>query len=156
MAEKTKTIELPVYTIPLQNSTLLVPGATIAEIIPYEPLQRLEEAAVWFLGLLSWRGVQVPVISFEMLTQQRVSFSLVSVASASLVVCRGIVGLRKVPYYAVVAQALPDLIRVTSEQLIATGEEAAKTELMRVLLKGESASIPNLAHMEREIRNLPL
>ena len=77
--------QIDVYMIRMQKQGVLLPSDNIAEIIPYEHLQRLEETPDWLLGLLGWRGVQVPVVSFEMLTVERASFSLVSVASASLV-----------------------------------------------------------------------
>jgi hypothetical protein len=81
-------LDLPTFVIPLYKSILLIPNATVAEIIAYEPLQRVQGSPDWFLGFLGWRGVQVPVVSFEMLTVGRGSFSLVSVSSASLVVVK--------------------------------------------------------------------
>jgi chemosensory pili system protein ChpC len=79
--------ELPTFLVPLQKSNILLPSSSVAEIIPYEPLQRIQDTPDWFLGLLGWRGIEVPVLSFEMLTRANASFSLMSVASASLVVC---------------------------------------------------------------------
>ena len=78
--------KLPTFLVPLQKSNILLPRNSVAELIPYEPLQRIQNTPDWFLGLLSWRGVQVPVFSFEMLTRAAASFSLMSVASASLVI----------------------------------------------------------------------
>ena len=48
--------ELPTFLVPLQKRSMLVPEATVAEIISYEPLQRVQNTADWFLGFLAWRG----------------------------------------------------------------------------------------------------
>ena len=71
-------VKLSTYVVPLQKSNVLIPEITVAEVIPYEPLQRVQDTPDWFLGFLGWRGVQVPVASFEMLTIEKASFSLVT------------------------------------------------------------------------------
>ena len=54
------------------------------EIFSCEPLQLIENTSELVLRLLGWRSIQMPVVSFEMLAVERASFSLASVASASL------------------------------------------------------------------------
>lgn len=99
--------QLEVYVLAMQKQAVILPGDVVAEIIPYEPLQRIGDTPDWFLGLLGWRGIQMPVVSFEMLTVERASFSLVSVASASLVIIRGNTDQALLPFYALVAQTPP-------------------------------------------------
>lgn len=140
--------ELPTFLVPLQKSNILLPNHTVAEIIPYEPLQRVQNAPTWLLGLLSWRGVQVPVISFEMLTRAGASFSLMSVASASLVICCALGGKDEMRYFALVAQALPRLMQLTAEELIESQEDTVATELSLVRLNGKPAVIPDLEYIE--------
>lgn len=147
-------IELPTFVVPLQKSNLLVPNATVAEIIPYEPLQRVQDTPDWFLGYLGWRGVQVPVVSFEMLTVERGSFSLVSVASASLVVLKALGGREGLDFIAIVAQALPRLHRISEDQLFETGEGATRTELTRVRFGNDVVSVPDLDYLEWSVANV--
>ena len=143
--------ELPTFQVPLQKLNLLLPNACVAEIIPYEPLQRVQETPDWFLGLLGWRGISVPVISFEMLTEERASFSLISVASASLVVVRTVSGSEELPYFAIVAQALPRLMRLSADQLFETPESNEVTEPMKVRVGEAIASIPDIAYVEQAL-----
>lgn len=143
--------EIPTFILPLQKSNLLVPNATVAEIIPYEPLQRMQESPDWFLGFLGWRGVQVPVVSFEMLSVKRGSFSLVSVSSASLVILKALGGHPDLRFFAVVAQALPRLVRITENELFETGEDQAETELQKARYADEIVSIPDLDYIESAI-----
>lgn len=141
-------IEIPTFVVPLQKSSILVPNATVAEIIPYEPLQRVQGTPDWFLGFLGWRGVQVPVVSFEMLTVERGSFSLVSVASASLVILKVLGTSDRLKFFAIVAQALPRLVRITAKELFITDEMANKTELQRARYGDDVYSIPNVDYIE--------
>ena len=145
---------LPSFVIPLQKSNLVLPNASVAEIIPYEPLRRLPDTPDWFLGFLSWRGVQVPVASFEMLTVERASFSLVSVSSANLVILRVLGEGADFSYMAIVAQTLPRLVRVAPDELFATDEAPEKTELVKGRLGDDLVSIPDLDFVESEIRSV--
>lgn len=142
------------FVIPLQKSNLVLPNAAVAEIIPYEPLRRVQDTPDWFLGFLSWRGVEVPVASFEMLTVERASFSLVSVSSANLVIVRTLGEVRDFSYMALVAQTLPRLVRVAPDELFTTEEVPEKTELVRARLGDDLVSIPDLDFVESEIRSV--
>ena len=144
----TETEQLPVYVLPMRKMGALVPAASIAEIIPYEPLQRVEESPDWLLGLLGWRGVQLPVVSFEMLTVERASFSLFSVASASLVIIRGTSDQQSLPFYSLVAQTLPTAFDITPEMLFETGEATARTEVSKVRFHNDVLSVPDLDYIE--------
>jgi chemosensory pili system protein ChpC len=145
---------LPSFVIPLQKSNLVLPNTAVAEIIPYEPLRRVQDTPDWFLGFLSWRGIQVPVASFEMLTVERASFSLVSVASANLVIVRTLGDTRDFSYMALVAQTLPRLVRIAPDELFTTEEVAEKTELVKARLGDDLVSIPDLDFIESEIRGV--
>lgn len=145
---------VPTYQITLQRQGMLLPQDAVAEIIPYEPLQRVEGTPEWYLGLLGWRGIQVPVVSFEMLSIKRASFSLVSVASASLVIVKCIADLEEMPYFATVAQTMPRLVDMTEEVLFPTGDETLDTELARVRFEDDILSIPNLDRIEAVIREV--
>ncbi|MDA0977241.1 MAG: chemotaxis protein CheW [Proteobacteria bacterium] len=145
--------KLDVFVIPMQKQTVMLPADAIAEIIPYEPLQRVEDPPEWLLGLLGWRGVQLPVVSFEMLTVERASFSLVSVASASLVIMRGTTDQESLPFYALVAQTFPRSREINQEMLIDTGEPLQHTELAKVRFENDVLSVPNLDYIEAALLN---
>lgn len=53
--------------LPLRNLTLLVPSASVAEVISMPALLRIPQAPVWLLGAAGWRTLAVPVVSFEAL-----------------------------------------------------------------------------------------
>lgn len=145
--------QISIYVLPMQKQAVILPVDAIAEIIPYEPLQRIEETPDWFLGLLGWRGEQVPVVSFEMLTVERASFSLVSVASACLVIIRGTTDQQSLPFYALVGQTTPVHHDITAEMLFETGESMERTEAAKVRFHNDVLSVPNLDYLEAALIN---
>ena len=145
--------QLDVHVLTMQKLGVILPADSVAEIIPYEPLQRIEDTPDWFLGLLGWRGVQVPVVSFEMLTAERASFSLVSVSSASLVIVRGGSDQNSLPFYALVSQTEPQHQEITPEMLFETGEAVERTEVSKVRLHNDVLSVPNLDYIEAALLN---
>ena len=53
--------------LPLHDLHLLLPNSAVAEIIGYTEPEPAHRSEGWFDGRISWRGVMVPVISFEKL-----------------------------------------------------------------------------------------
>jgi hypothetical protein len=75
------------------------------------------------------------------------------VASASLGICTGISG-PDLPFFALVAQVEPELVRVVPDELIDTGEETRPTELQQILYKGDAATIPALDYIEQKLEEV--
>ena len=57
--------ELYGLLVPLLDERLLVPRACVAEVTSFQPLQEMPGAPPWYLGIQSWNGRGVPVVSFE-------------------------------------------------------------------------------------------
>ncbi len=53
--------------LPMSSINLVIPNSAVAEIIGFSEPRRLDDSSDWFLGVVLWRGVYVPVISVEQL-----------------------------------------------------------------------------------------
>lgn len=53
--------------IPLAGMLLVVPSAAVAEVVHLADLASVGGASPWMLGVLAWRSLAVPVMSFEAL-----------------------------------------------------------------------------------------
>lgn len=51
--------------LPLFEKNILLPSAAVAEIVSYEKPQVLADVPAWFLGVLTWRGIQIPLVNLE-------------------------------------------------------------------------------------------
>lgn len=146
------SISIRSLIIPLNDYSILLPGSVVAEVAPYQDpvaLATLAEDTGWILGMVTWRGVQVPLISMEALEGEAVP---VPGARARLVVLKGLADLPGLPFYAVASQQIPHLQTVSEAVIEALEEESLETAPGEaVLVAGEPAVIPDLEAIERRL-----
>ena len=126
---------------------LLLPNATVAEVLARVPVESIADAPSWLPGQILWHGWQVPLVSFRGLTghgQESV------VASSKIVVLKSLGGGESMPYFALLTQSFPRLISVPRDGLLAdaTEEQLPAGVQMRVLLGDEAALLPDLESIE--------
>lgn len=140
--------------IPMANDTMLLPNAAVAEIIALSEIQPVENAPDWFLGILTWRGQRVPVISFEAING---STKPEEHKKARIVVFNALGGSRSLPFFATVAQGIPHLLQANQSIVTALAESDQHPAgvLCPVLVEGEPAVIPDLDAMEKMILENP-
>jgi chemosensory pili system protein ChpC len=63
MAKNKRLLKSIILT--LRNELVVVPNAAVAEIISVQNVKEVEDAPGWMLGKTTWRGVELPVVSFE-------------------------------------------------------------------------------------------
>lgn len=49
----------------LKNELVVVPNAAVVEIISVQDVREVEGTPAWMLGKARWRGVELPVVSYE-------------------------------------------------------------------------------------------
>jgi chemosensory pili system protein ChpC len=137
--------------IQVAGARLLLPNATIAEVLSYAQPEPVADAPDWLLGRIRWRGWQLPLIAFSRLAG-------ISDESASLgnkvLVLKALGGDPKLPYFALLTQGFPRLVTVTREDLVAdagSGDELLAGVRARVLLREDPALLPDLAAVESRI-----
>ena len=133
--------------IPVTGGRLLLPNATVAEVISYTIPEKVENAPDWLLGRLPWRGWRLPLISFAMLSG---SAPRENVTNAKVAVLKALGGNAKLPFIALLAQGFPRLTTVTPEALISAGgeEELAPGVRAHVLVRTDHAIVPDLKAIE--------
>ena len=136
--------------IPLQNKLLLLPNVSVAELIPFKkPVPATKtKTPDWHLGTLSWRGVSVPVISFEVLNGDTAAeldddtrIAVFNEAGDS----------EKLPFFAMVTRGIPRSIKITAVDVVKNNEKVGPAEVMAVTVQGEQAIIPNVDFIEKAI-----
>ncbi len=106
--------------IPVTGTRVLLPNATVAEVITYSVPEKIADAPEWLLGRLSWRGWRLPLFSFAMLAGNAKQESY---SNAKVAVLKALGGNAKMPFMAMLAQGFPRLTTVTPDLLIPTGDE---------------------------------
>lgn len=88
--------------LPLIDWQLILPNSTVAEVIAYsKPEQPGED---WFDGLLSWRGVLVPIVSIEAMCGRE---SAEPGARSRIAILYNLSSSKKNPYFGIILQDIP-------------------------------------------------
>ena len=138
--------------IQLAGARLLLPNATIAEVLSYAPPEPVEAAPEWLLGKIRWRGWQLPLVAFAELA----GFGKEPAGLGSkVVVLKALGGNAKAPYFAILTQGFPRLVTVSQEGLLPDVESAELPLGMqaRVLLNENAAFVPDLEAVEALIND---
>jgi chemosensory pili system protein ChpC len=133
--------------VPVTDGRVLLPNATVAEVISYTEPEAVAGAPPWLLGRLAWRGWRLPLVSFPMLTGRLEDESR---ANARVAVLKAIGGTTGMPFIALLAQGFPRLTTITPEILIPTSDEVPPAAGVRaeVLVRDDRAIIPDLDVIE--------
>jgi chemosensory pili system protein ChpC len=133
--------------IPVTGTKVLLPNATVAEVITYSAPEKIPNAPAWLLGRLSWRGWRLPLFSFSMLSG---GSGAETVSNAKVAVLKALSGNAKMPFVAMLAQGFPRLTTITPDLLIPTGDESELQPGVhaKVLVRDDHAVIPNLDQIE--------
>jgi chemosensory pili system protein ChpC len=139
--------------IQVAGGRLLLPNATIAEVLSFADPDAVENTPDWLLGRIRWRGWQLPLIAFSRLSG--IADEQGGLGS-KVIVLKALGGDAKLPYFAVLTQGFPRLVTVSRDTVITdeTDERALPTGVQaRVLLNEDEALLPDLGQVEALIRD---
>ena len=104
--------------LPLHGLQLLVPNSAVAEIIGYVAEQPAASNQSWLDGLITWRGVSIPVVSFELLC----ALEAVEAGARSriAVLYNPLESRDQLPYFGVILQDIPRGYLAEKERMLAT------------------------------------
>lgn len=145
--------ELRALMINITNGRVLLPNASVTEIISYSPPEPVDGAPAWLLGRMRWRGWRVPTISFSRLAGLA---QTETERKAKVTVIKALGGNPKMPYIAMMAQGFPRLTNIAPDDLMATAEDDFKAPgvLHTTILRDDSAIVPDLFQIEAMIEDV--
>ena len=138
--------------IQVAGGRLLLPNATIAEVLSYADPEPVADTPDWLLGRIRWRGWQLPLIAFSRLSgiaEEKGGLG------SKVIVLKALGGDAKTPYFALLTQGFPRLVTVSPDTVVADGGDADDTlpagVQCRVMLNQDHAFLPDLEGIERMI-----
>jgi len=145
--------EIRCVLVPVGNLRLLLPNATVAEVITQGTPEPVPNAPQWLLGRIAWRGWRVPLVSFTQLAGAEEGDAALSVRVAVL---KALGGDPKLPFVAVLTQGFPRLTTLNAELIIPThdGSDLPPGVRAQVLVRDDVAVIPDLEWIETELLGL--
>ncbi|MGB0713729.1 MAG: chemotaxis protein CheW [Gammaproteobacteria bacterium] len=136
--------------IPLGGVQMLLPNASVAEIVNYREPRTIDNAPRWYAGELSWRGSEVPLLALEAASGDSLPTKN---RSTHVVVLTSLSGRTDMSHFAIVVQGIPHIIQadVSSLQPVDQGL-TSPVALAHVKIHGQAAFIPDLDLLERMLR----
>ena len=133
--------------ISVNQGRLLLPNASVADVITFSEPEPVENAPEWVLGQIRWRGWRLPLLSFSRFAQWSDEEASVG---AKVVVLKALGGNPKLPYFAMLSQGFPRLVTVSRDALVAEENDAPLPlgVRTRVLLNEDAALLPDLEQIE--------
>ena len=137
--------------IQVADAKLLLPNATIAEVLSYADPDPVPNAPDWLLGRIRWRGWQLPLVAFSRFTG--IASDEQGGLGSKVIVLKALGGDTKHPFFAVLTQGFPRLITVTQAALASDTHDETVPEgvLAKVRLNEDDALLPDLATLETRI-----
>ena len=135
--------------IQVSGARLLLPNASIAEVLSYASTEPLVNAPEWLLGTIRWRGWSLPLLRFAPLAGLGVEEAQLG---NKVLVLKALGGQTRLPYFALLSQGFPRLVTVSADRLLDDdgGPQAAVVK-RAVRFNDESALIPDLDAIEQAI-----
>jgi len=141
----------------LHGERVILPNTAIAEIIPYVAPDALSDALRkkapdWLLGMISWRGISVPLISIETIFGSRYEQQG---KRSSIAIINAVGAAAGVNYFAIVTQGIPRLLQVLATTLSSIDETGDNNKAIacHVVFDGDVAIIPDMDEIEGMIKN---
>jgi chemosensory pili system protein ChpC len=145
--ETASNLEIRGVLLHLHEAQLLLPNASVSEVVTIEELTRVPDMPNWFLGIQSWRQREVPVISFEELVEVPSSeFE----PGSKVAICNTLGGNPRRPFIGLLLASMPKLVRITQDIITPQdNEQDLGTAVKRqVIINGEEAWIPDMNAVE--------
>ncbi|MCG7992254.1 MAG: chemotaxis protein CheW [Candidatus Thiodiazotropha lotti] len=138
--------------IPLHERQILLPNATVAEVMGYQqPEYAGDELPEWFLGHLAWRGVMIPVVSYEGLLGEPV---VEPGFRGRILILNALGEHERISHIGMAVHAIPSLVRVSADNVVPVNPELDEPQpLIRqhVELDMSPAVIPDMDEIERQV-----
>lgn len=137
--------------IQVAGGRLLLPNATIAEVLSYSEPEPVDSAPEWLLGRFRWRGWQLPLVAFSRLSG--IGEDNPGLGS-KVIVLKSLGGDSRAPYFAVITQGFPRLVTVSREalQIDVRDDELPPGVQAFVRLNDEPVLLPDLMQIEQRLR----
>jgi chemosensory pili system protein ChpC len=138
-----RTSNLTGLLLPLADRNLILPNVAIAELIDYQPGTFDLDTPAWYLGLVTWRDRQIPLLSFESACGSKTVIG----DRARIVVLNALGGRPQLKFIGLLVQGIPRSYKLDS-QLSYVDVPLCPLEKAAVQIAEQVAKVPDLLGLE--------
>ncbi|VVN35557.1 hypothetical protein PS645_05075 [Pseudomonas fluorescens] len=137
--------------LPLADRNLILPNVAVAELIDYQPAAFDLDTPPWYLGRVTWRNRQIPLLSFESACASKVVIG----ERARIVILNALGGRPELKFIALLVQGIPRSYKLDS-QLSYVDVPLCALERAAVQVGEQVAKVPDLLALEALLVNAGL
>ncbi|QAY91078.1 chemotaxis protein CheW [Pseudomonas sp. ACM7] len=137
-----RTSNLTGLLLPLADRNLILPNVAVAELIDYQPSAFDLDTPPWYLGRVTWRNRQIPLLSFESACGQKIV-----IGEARIVILNALGGRPDLKFIALLVQGIPRSYKLDS-QLSYVDVPLCSLEQAAVQVGEQVAKVPDLLALE--------
>ena len=151
MDQNTQLIKSIILT--LKNELVVVPNAAVAEIISVQGVREVGDSPQWLLGKARWRGVEVPVVSYEAAGGDDAQAVNINTQVAVMYSANEDED-KKYPYIGLAMHGVPHVSTFSREQIRVDEQTSADHPMIaqKVRLNGAAAGILDLYAIEEMLQ----
>ena len=125
----------------MRRENVILPGVNVAEIISVKNVNRVEDGPAWYLGELSWRGLEVPLLSFEAAAGEDVA--AINLNSQAVVLHAATEADDPEPFVALIMSGVPHVTHFNRQQIVTDDSAPAEHPMVaqKVRINGARVSI---------------
>ena len=146
-----RTSNLTGLLLPLADRNLILPNVAVAELIDYQQGTFDLDTPPWYLGLVTWRDRQIPLLSFESACGQKTVIG----ERARIVILNALGGRPDLKFIALLVQGIPRSYKLDS-QLSYVDVPLCSPEQAAVQVGEHVAKVPDLLALEGLLVNAGL
>ncbi len=137
--------------LPLSNMQMVLPNTCIAEVISLQTIEPIKKSPDWLLGMTRWRGIQIPVISFEIANGVSADESS---KHTRIAVINSLNSKSELPFYGVITQGIPKLVTLekTDISAIKKPHKTLPIALEQTMINDAAAIIPDQKKIEELLK----
>jgi len=145
--------QIKCITLKINGDELLMPNASVAEIVPIKNIINVVNKPPWMLGYLDWRGNSVPLVSFEALGGVRMPSLASGTVKAAVLFSIG--EDKAIPYISILMQDAAAIVNVKEDDMISDKKEITHPAVEdKVMIGDASYSIVNIEKLETIIKGV--
>lgn len=141
MANDTESVKCVILTLRKEN--VIVPNALVAEIISVKDIEEAKNSPAWFLGNMTWRGADVPLLSFEAAGGEDISKVNLNTQAVVLYAVGKTGEVSESPYLGLVMSGVPHVSHFSRDQIKKGNDETRDHPMVaqKIRINGASVSI---------------
>lgn len=138
-----RSINLTGLLLPLADRNLILPNVAVAELIDYQSAAFDLDTPPWYLGRVTWRNRQIPLLSFESACGNKIVIG----ERARIVILNALGGRPELKFIAMLVQGIPRSYKLDS-QLSYVDVPLCSLEKAAVQVADQVAKVPDLMALE--------